>query len=338
MIFSANCVKTFETLRDRGRTGKGNTMSLRLTVLNLFFRGFAKPHLRRTTDPALAKRAFAIAARLFLARAQGVRQVGVATTPRMRWITPLGGGNGKVILYFHGGGYLVGSPETHRGLAARLARETGCVVCLPAYRLVPEHPFPAAWDDADTVWDALMESGAAPHDIVLAGESAGGGLALSLLARLFAKGTPPAALVAFSPWTDLTGQSASLRTNATRDPLLPAEGFATLVGHVLAGHPADDPRASPLFAEFPGCPPVLFQVGESEILRDDTVTLATRLEAQGAEVTLALHADVPHAWQLLVGRLPEADRAVRQAGAFVRGVFGDDPAPITPSPRAPRGS
>jgi epsilon-lactone hydrolase len=296
-------------------------MSLRLTVLNLFFRGLAKPHLRRTTDPARAKRAFAIAARLFLARGRAVAVREMSAAPRIVRMEPPGGGNGKVILYFHGGGYLVGSPETHRGLAARLALETGCAVCLPAYRLVPAHPFPAAWDDADAAWDALMERGCRPQDVVLAGESAGAGLALSLCARLCARGTPPAGVVAFSPWTDMTGQSASLRTNATRDPLLPAEGFATLVGHVLAGHPADDPRASPLFADFPGCPPILFQVGETEILRDDTVTLATRLRGQGAEVTLKVWPHVPHAWQLMVGRLPEADAAVRQAGVFVRGVF-----------------
>jgi epsilon-lactone hydrolase len=266
----------------------------------------------------LAKRAFVTVARLFLARGRGVV---VSATPQMQRVAPVRGANGKVILYFHGGGYLVGSPETHRGLAAQLALETGCTVCMPAYRLVPAHPFPAAWNDADAAWDAVMQSGSAPQDIILAGESAGGGLALSLCARLCAEGTPPAGVVAFSPWTDMTGQSASLRTNATRDPLLPAEGFATLVGHVLAGHPAEDPRASPLFADFPGCPPVLFQVGESEILRDDTVTLANRLTAQGVDVTLSLHTDVPHAWQLMVGRLPEADRAVRDAGAFVRAVF-----------------
>ncbi len=297
-------------------------MSLRLTMLNLFFRGIAKPHLRRTTDPGRAKRMFAITAGLFLSHGRQVRQVETPTTPRILRMEPPDGGARQIILYFHGGGYLVGAPETHRGLAARLALEAGCTVCLPAYRLVPAHPFPAAWDDADAAWDALIASGVAPRDVVLAGESAGGGLALSLLARLCAQGTPPAGVVVFSPWTDLTGQSASLVSNAARDPLLPAEGFATLVGHVLAGHRADDPRASPLFADFPGCPPMLFQVGEREILRDDTVTLATRLKAQGAAVTVELWPEVPHAWQLMVGRLPEADRAVRGAAVFVRGVFG----------------
>jgi epsilon-lactone hydrolase len=294
-------------------------MSLRLTLLNLFFRGLAKPHLRRTTDPARARRAFALSARLFLARGRGVE---VGTTPRMVRFDPAGGSTGRIILYFHGGGYLVGSPETHRGVGARLAQEAGCSVCLPAYRLVPAHPYPAPWEDAEAAWGALMAQGVAPRDVVLAGESAGGGLALSLCATLCARGTPPAGVVALSPWTDLTGQSASLVSNAVRDPLMPVEGFDRLVGYVLAGHPADDPRASPIFADFPGCPPILFQVGETEILRDDTLTLATRLQGQGAEVTVEVWPEVPHGWQLLVGRLPEADRAVRDAGRFVRRVFG----------------
>jgi epsilon-lactone hydrolase len=294
-------------------------MSLRLTLLNLFFRSVAKPLLRRVHNPALAKRGFALSARLFLARGQGAD---MGTVPRMVQFGPAAGAGSCAILYFHGGGYLVGSPQTHRGLAARLAREAGCAVCLPAYRLVPAHPFPAAWDDADAAWDAVMARGVAPDRVVLAGESAGGGLALALLARLCAAGTPPAGVVVFSPWTDLTGNSATLRSNVARDPLLPAAGFDLLVGHVLAGHPADDPRASPLFADYPGCPPLLFQVGESEILRDDTVVLAARLQAEGAAVTVAVVPKVPHAWQLLVGRLPEADVAVRDAGVFVRRVLG----------------
>jgi epsilon-lactone hydrolase len=143
-----------------------------------------------------------------------------------------------------------------------------------------------------------------------------------VLARLCAAGTPPAGVVAFSPWVDLTGQSASLISNKSRDPLLPAEAFGLLTRHVLAGHRADDPRASPLLAAYPGCPPVLLQVSDTEILRDDAVSLAKRLRGFAASVTLQMSADTPHAWQLMVGRLPEADTAVRDAGAFVRALWG----------------
>ncbi|MCU0800362.1 MAG: alpha/beta hydrolase [Rhodobacteraceae bacterium] len=294
-------------------------MSLRLTILNAFFRAFAKPRLRRTTDPAIARRDFAIAARLFLAR--GGAAVGVPGHPAMQRHDPPGGPTQQALLYFHGGGYVVGSPTTHRGLASRLVQETGLSVWLPEYRLAPDHAFPAAWDDADRAWAVLLGQGHAPDDIVLAGESAGGGLAFALLARLCAAGTPPAGVVAFSPWVDLTGTSESLISNKARDPLLPAAAFGLLAGHVLAGHPADDPRASPLFAAYPGCPPVLLQASDSEILRDDTVNLAGRLRAFGAAVTLQMSPDTPHGWHLMVGRLPEADRAVQAAGLFVRSLF-----------------
>jgi epsilon-lactone hydrolase len=296
-------------------------MSLRLTLLNAFLRNIAKPRLARTTDPAVARRHFGIASRLFLSQGAGVARVAVPGKPPMVRFDPPDGATQQAVLYFHGGGYLVGSPKTHQGLAARLARTAGVSVYLPDYRLAPEHPYPAPWDDADATWDALVALGHGPRDLVLSGESAGGGLALAVLARACAAGAPPAGTAVFSPFADMTGQSLSLHANAARDPILPASGFSTIVGHVLAGHKADDPRASPLFADFPGCPPVLFQVGESEILRDDTVTLGTRLSEEGATVTLQIWPGTPHGWQLMVGRLPEADRAVADAAAFIRGVF-----------------
>ncbi|MGL4321120.1 MAG: alpha/beta hydrolase [Paracoccaceae bacterium] len=295
-------------------------MSLRLALLNTFFRLVAKPRLRRTTDPQRARREFAFAARWFLSQARGTVRVAVAGQPPQVRHDPPGGRTARAILYLHGGGYIVGSSRTHRPIANRLALLTGLSVWLPDYRLAPEHPFPAAWDDADAAWDALMAAGYAPQDIVLAGESAGGGLAFALLARLCAAGTPPAGVVAFSPWVDLTGGCPSLTSNARRDPLLPSEAFSTLTQHVLGGAPADNPRASPLFADFPGCPQVMLQASEVEIIRDDTTRLAERLRAFGGTVTLQLTANTPHAWQLMVGRLPEADRSVAEAASFIRAL------------------
>jgi epsilon-lactone hydrolase len=296
-------------------------MSLRLTVLNAVLRYLVKPRLAKATDPALARRDFAFAARLFLARGKGLRLVCGAGIPTITRFDPPGGQTGQAILYFHGGGYLVGSPETHRGLACRLAFAAGLSVYLPDYRLAPDHPYPAAWDDADAAWAALRQLGHAPSDIVLAGESAGGGLALSVLARACTAGTAPAGAVVFSPFTDMTGASASLKSNAERDPVLPGQAFDTLIAFVLAGHPADDPRASPLFADYPGCPPVLFQVSDTEILRDDTITLAARMDRQGAKITVQKWPDAPHAFQMMVGRLPEADRAVDDAARFIKALF-----------------
>jgi epsilon-lactone hydrolase len=293
-------------------------MSLRLILLNAFFRALAKPRLRRTTDPAKARREFSFAARWLLSAGRGTARVGLPGQPAMVRHDPPGGRTARAILYFHGGGYIVGSPRTHRGLANRLALLTGLSVLLPEYRLAPENPFPAAVDDADNAWNALLSEGYAPQDIVLAGESAGGGLCFALLARLCAAGTPPAGVVAFSPWVDLTGGCPSLISNAKADPLLPAEAFATLTRHVLGSHAADDPRASPLFAHYPGCPSVLLQASEVEIIRDDAVRLAARLQEFGGDVTLQLSPNTPHAWQLMVGRLPEADQSVRDAAAFIR--------------------
>jgi epsilon-lactone hydrolase len=297
-------------------------VSLRLRALNLFLRAVVKPQLRRSKDPAAARREFALGARMFLSSDGGMRRERRGAAPPVEFFRPDHAGARGIILYFHGGGYLAGSPATHRGMIARLSRETGLVVAAPDYRLAPEHPFPAAWDDAEAAWTALIAEGRAPRDIVLGGDSAGGGLALSLLARLCAAGTPPAGLVAFSPWTDLTGGQPALRENAARDPLLPSDRFGMLVDFVLAGHPADDPRASPLFADYPGCPPVLFQVSESEILRDDSKALAARLTASGATVAVQTWPDTPHAWPVLAGRIPEADAALRMAAAFI----GDLPA------------
>jgi epsilon-lactone hydrolase len=296
-------------------------MSLRLTLLNALLRNLAKPRLARMTDPATARRDFGMVARLFLSPGAGVARVALPGPPAILRFDPPGGATPRAILYFHGGGYLVGSPKTHQGLAARLATRAMMSVYLPDYRLAPEHAFPAAWDDADAAWDALMALGHAPGDVVLSGESAGGGLALAVLARACAAGLRPAGAALFSPFTDMTGRSQSLKSNAVRDAILPATGFANLIGHIMAGHPADDPRASPLLAAYPDCPPVLFQVSDIEILRDDSVTLAARLTAEGAKITLQKWPDTPHAWQLMVGRLPEADAAVDDAVTFVRGLF-----------------
>ncbi len=311
-------------------------MSLRLRALNIFLRAVVKPQLRRSDDPAAARRDFALGARLFLASDGGMSRERRGTAPVVEFFRPERAAARGVILYFHGGGYLVGSPATHRGMIARLARDTGMTVAVPDYRLAPEHPFPAAWDDADAVWAALMADGRASRDIVLGGDSAGGGLALSLLARLCEAGTPPAGLFGFSPWTDLTGSQPALRDNAARDPVLPPDRFGMLVDLVLAGHPADDPRASPLFAAYPGCPPVLLQASESEILRDDSKTLAARLIAQGSDVTVQTWPDTPHAWQVMAGRIPEADAALRMAAAFIRGLPGLG-GPGATDPSAPSG-
>ncbi|MGB3146634.1 MAG: alpha/beta hydrolase [Paracoccaceae bacterium] len=298
-------------------------MSLRLRLLNAGLRALARPRLARLTDPAVARRDLSMTARLFLARPKGVTVDRVAAdgpVPPHLLLTPPGAGPG-ILVYFHGGGYIAGSPETHIGLLAALARAAGVCVIAPQYRLAPEHPFPAAPEDAFALWSHLRQSGHRPEEIALGGDSAGGGLALLLLARLCAQATPPAAVLTFSPWTDLSGSGDSCRDNARRDPILPVGRLGELAGFALGELAADDPRVSPLFADYPGCPPLFFAVSGSEILRDDTLRLARRLAAEGAWVEVDIHPDCPHAWPMFAGRLPEADATVRRAGAFLRQVF-----------------
>ncbi len=234
-----------------------------------------------------------------------------------------GAGRGPTILWMHGGAYCIGSPRTHAAMVAALARRLGAGAVLPDYRLAPEHPFPAAVEDAFAAWRGLLAEGVDPARIVLGGDSAGGGLAFALLHQILAARDPvPGAVIAFSPWTDLTLSGASLRELAAREVMLPAWRAAEVRDTYLGGADSRDPRASPVLGRFRGAPPVLIQASRAEILRDDAVAMAARLEADGGTVTLDLWADTPHVWQFHAGRLPEADAAMDRAADFIRSAQG----------------
>ncbi|WP_375689299.1 alpha/beta fold hydrolase [Pseudooceanicola sp. LIPI14-2-Ac024] len=291
-------------------------MSRRLTVLNRYLARVEKPALARL-GPDVARRRFDRQAALFRdplgARYRAETLGGVPVT----WAEtgPEGAGAG-VIIWLHGGAHVIGSVRTHRAMVARLAQLCGWRACLPEMRRAPEHPFPAALEDAGAVWEALRAAG---HDrIVLAGNSSGGGLALALAARLLARGEHPAALVLMSPWTDLTGTATSLRENADRDVLLPVTRFDEARRLYLGTADPRDPGASPLFADFPGCPPVWIQASRAEILRDDSLHMADHLRAGGAEVELDLSDDLPHVCAIFQGWLPEADEVLDHAARFIR--------------------
>ncbi len=223
------------------------------------------------------------------------------------------------MLYFHGGGYVMGNPRTHAALGGFLARKAAMPCCLPDYRLAPEQPFPAAFEDAVLVWQALMARGHAPGDIALGGDSAGGGLALALLGHLCTSGQPlPGCVFTFSPFTDMTLSGESIRTNAKSELLLPFERIEQLRNRVLAGADPADPRISPLFAQFRGAPPVLIQMARTEILRDDSRRMAEHLRAQGVDVTVQEWGNLPHVWQFFHGWLPESRKALNDAAAFIR--------------------
>jgi acetyl esterase/lipase len=298
-------------------------VSLRLLLLNAVLRHVVKPRLAATRTAEQAEREFDRAARAVFRVPRRVR-VELREVPgpgrplRVSRISGRGSARDGLVLHFHGGGYVAGSARTHLGMLARLSAAAGVAVDAPDYRLAGEAPAPAQFEDARAVWDALIREGWAPGRIVLGGDSAGGGIALALLAELCARGTPPAGLYVFSPWVDLTLSGASLRGNAGSDPLLPGPRIGELVEAIRGGLPADDPRLSPLFAAFTGAPPVLLQAGRTEILRDDTLRMAARLEADGADVRLKLWPDTPHVVQIFGDWLPEAREGRGEAAAFVR--------------------
>lgn len=229
----------------------------------------------------------------------------------------------RVILWCHGGAHIMGSSRTHRAMLARLSAMSGLQTCLPDYRLAPEHPFPASLEDLTAVWDALRARGYRAEDIILGGDSSGGGVALALLSQLLARKERPAMAVTIAPFTDLTGSGASFHENAKRDPLLPAARLGEVVALFLAGADPEDPAASPLYASFSAPPPIFIQVARTEILRDDAVRMADHLRAEGAEVTLDLWEDCPHVWAMFQGFVPEGDEALRRIARFIRSTLPD---------------
>lgn len=280
-------------------------------------RVIARPRLRRVSTPALARVDFERFARRgfrrppFLCLIEDAHGLPRITCGAVR--------PGRILLYLHGGAYIGGSSQSHAGMLARLSRLAAVEVCVPDYPLAPEQPFPAAFEGALGAWETLLAQGYRPRDIILGGDSAGGGLALALLSHLCLRGTPPAALFSMSPWTDLSMRGASLTTNATRDPFLPVERMQELITYILpnGGDPAD-PRLSPLFGAFPDCPPVLLHYGETEILFDDSARMAAHLRAEGGAVSETVHPSAPHVWHLFDGWVPESRAALREIADFVR--------------------
>jgi monoterpene epsilon-lactone hydrolase len=236
------------------------------------------------------------------------------------WLVPDGADRDRAVLYLHGGGYCLGSLDTHRDLAGRIALASGIALISLDYRLAPEHPFPAAVDDALAAYVGLLEAGLTPGRVAIAGDSAGGGLTVVTLVSIRDSGLPmPAAAVCLSPWVDLTQSSPSCLDPDLRDPLLSAEDLQLLAGSYLGD---TDPRsvlASPLFAQdLSGLPPMLIEAGEDEPLLDDAASLAGRVGAAGAEVTLNIWPDLVHVFQAFPPEIvPEAGESIAGIGEFL---------------------
>lgn len=229
----------------------------------------------------------------------------------------------RQILYLHGGGYVIGSPDTHRNLAYALSQAAGAAVLLLDYRLAPEHPFPAAVEDAVAAFRWLLARGADPGRLAIAGDSAGGGLTVAALVALRQEGAPlPACGVCISPWVDLEGTGASMRAKAAEDPVIWPEVIDWFAGLYLAGADPRLPLAAPLHADLRGLPPLLIQVGTAECLLDDAVRLAERARAAGVPVELDAAENMIHVWHMFAPILSEGREAIARAGAFVRRHVG----------------
>ncbi len=224
---------------------------------------------------------------------------------------------GRHLVYLHGGGYVAGDPQGYRGLAGTLARRLRARVLVPDYRLAPEAVFPAALDDCVTAYRRLLAQGVAPRDIVFAGDSAGGALAVSALVAARDLGLAlPAASIAISPWANLEHTGASMVTLDGVDPSVSRAGLRRAAAIALGNAPQSSPLASPVFADTRGLPPVLIQIGGHEVMLSDAIRLAAKLADDAVPVRLDVAPGMGHVWHLLVGHHPAADKAVADAVAF----------------------
>jgi len=235
------------------------------------------------------------------------------------WVTPRAGASDRVVLYLHGGGYCIGSLATHRNLVSRLALAYGGRVLNLDYRLAPEHPFPAAVDDAVGAYRELLDSGRSPSQIAVAGDSAGGGLTVAALVAIRQQGLPqPAAGVCLSPWVDLTQSAATYVSRAEVDPMVTKDGLDVMAAAYLGEASLNEPLASPLFADLAGLAPLLVHVGDAEVLLDDALALRDTARAAGVDVTFDLWPEMIHVFQAFPAELlPESDLSITAIAAFL---------------------
>ena len=235
------------------------------------------------------------------------------------WHVADGVDENKVILYVHGGGYVMGSAGTHRDMTSRLSKAAGARVLSLNYRLAPEHPFPAPVDDAVAAYGWLLGQGISPSNIAIAGDSAGGGLALATLIAIRDAGQPlPAAGVGISPWVDMEGAGESMTTRAAAAPVVQKEGLLGMAKLYLGAADPKNPLAAPLHANLAGLPPLLLQVGDAETLLDDSTRLAERARKSDVDVTLKVWDEMPHVWHMFAAILPEAQQAIEEVGTFFK--------------------
>ena len=232
----------------------------------------------------------------------------------------------RVVLYMHGGGYVSSSPTDYLSMGGHFSKILKARLYMPDYRLAPEHPFPAALDDSLAAYRWLLEQGCAPRSIAFAGDSAGGAMVVSVMVRALRGGLPlPAAGAAFSPWANLEHTGASATNRDGLDPLCTREMLSQMASLFLGGALANDPDASPVFADVRGLPPILVQIGENEVMLSDAMRLATHLAENRVRVSLEVWPGMFHVWHKYAATLPEGMQALRNASAFLEQAFAGVP-------------
>jgi acetyl esterase/lipase len=240
------------------------------------------------------------------------------------WLTPKGSPDGKLLLYLHGGAYVMGNCATHRQLVSYLAKYSGVKALLPEYRLAPEHPFPAAVEDAVGLYRWLLANGYPAQNIVIAGDSAGGGLTMATLLSLREAGDPlPAAACLLSPWLDLAATGESMTTRAKKDPWFQPEDMPIVAAYYCNEDELRNPLVSPVYADLSGLPPLYIQVGQDEILLSDSTRAAEKVKAAGGDVAIEIWPGMWHVFQAFLHQMPESKKAVKKIGKFVRRFLMD---------------
>ena len=292
--------------------------SLRAQLINRYIRStFRKIPLVEVDPPVLRAE---VEKRTLPFLPKGVETEWVSGSVRGEWQRPEAPHPERTIYYLHGGGYVFGSPKTHRSLTFSLAKGANTSAFSLDYRLAPEHPCPAAVEDAVAGFDWLLDQGRDPAQIYVGGDSAGGGLTLALIAALKARGGPlPGGAFLYSPWTDLTLSGASIDANAESDVMFQQGSIKGGPARYAGDLALDDPRVSPLFSDFNNFPKTIVFVSSSEMLFNDSTRLAERMKAAGVDVDLTIEDGLVHVWPLFTPLMPEAKQAVAKTVDFIAG-------------------
>lgn len=290
-------------------------MSIRASLISFFLRRTVKKTMSNFVDPISVRARFSTSPKKLSAKVKSER-LDAGGVPGS-WLSKQNASTSKVVLYLHGGGYVFGGYGSHCEIASEMADLIGGRALLLDYRLAPEHPFPAAFEDALSSYRWILDEGYKPEDIFLAGDSAGGGLSVALLVSLKKIGLPlPKAVCLFSPWVDLTCVSASIGRNALSDCMLSPGALDRFKNHYLRGADPRDERASPIFGDLSGLPPTYVAVGSEEILLDDSKQLVTKIRSTGGSAVLSIWPNMPHVFPILSSVIPEGRLALKEFASF----------------------